>query len=1136
MMVTFVSQCEKKALNRTRRVLDAFADRIGDNTWQTVITQEGLNAVKKLLRKTASKNTAVSCHWIRSRSRTELVWVVGNKRQFNTRGTVPVNTTSKANNFRDDQADWHYLPLIQSLASLAALLHDWGKASARFQEKLDQTYKGKQGDALRHEWVSCLLLKALVSGTDTDHDIGWLSLLAEGQIDESRLKQIDQQHNTRPLRELPPTAKLVAWLILTHHRMPLQRLKARELLNEWKGKEANSMDDLFLHICQDWGYWNDSASETLANCLQFPNGLVTNSKPWVKAIKRWARKLLDQQPLVDSLTEKDCYRPILHHARLCLMLADHYYSSLTLEESGSWHQDIGLIANTQKDGAPKQTLDQHLVGVYGQAKCNAQKLPQLERRLPVTNDIAALRKKSPHAFQWQDKAAAKVRDWTALHKDQKHGFFAVNMASTGCGKTFANAKVMLALSENNDSLRYILALGLRTLTLQTGDEYRERIFQQSGGEDLAVLIGSKAIAELHNKERVDNPIEGQHEEKGSESQESLLGATEDIYYDTDIPEDGLATLLPHDKARKLLFAPILVCTIDHIMAATETTRGGRYILPCLRLMSSDLVIDEIDDFTGADAIAIGRLIHMAAMLGRKVMISSATIPPALAEGYFNCYREGWHLFAATRSASQHIGCAWIDEFNTSVIDNSEVERNLANQAYAHAHQTFINKRVVKLAKQAPKRKADIIDCQSVIEQQGADSENKQSAYFHVIAEAALTKHRQHYHTDSKTGLNVSFGVIRTANIAPCIALTRFFLEFDCPANVALRILPYHSQQVLLLRHEQERHLDAVLKRKEKLGQEPVAFENAVIRQHLDNLARRRNAPTDILFILVATPVEEVGRDHDFDWAIVEPSSYRSIIQLAGRVRRHRAGEVATPNIGLLQYNWKTVKTGDKKLACYFSRPGYEFDGDIEFNGGVCKAACVTHDLKQLVNASSIAERLDAIPRIDANPPDGFGLANLEHIVTSHWLKRYHSKGPETLQGYLSQYWYLTALSQVLNRFRDSESSIQLYLFLQKSTGLCFLQKDEKGWLIRDSVYQEPCNMASNHNISQFSLTQRQQERLWLSRDYKQILSIQAEQSGISLLNAALRYGELLFREPREYQSAPSYLYNDNLGLFKEERR
>ncbi|NKI19268.1 CRISPR-associated endonuclease Cas3'' [Spongiibacter sp. KMU-166] len=95
MMVTFVSQCEKKALPRTRRVLDAFADRIGDNTWQTVITQEGLLAVKKLLRRTATKNTAVSCHWIRSRARSELVWVVGSKSKFNFSGLVPVNTTQK---------------------------------------------------------------------------------------------------------------------------------------------------------------------------------------------------------------------------------------------------------------------------------------------------------------------------------------------------------------------------------------------------------------------------------------------------------------------------------------------------------------------------------------------------------------------------------------------------------------------------------------------------------------------------------------------------------------------------------------------------------------------------------------------------------------------------------------------------------------------------------------------------------------------------------------------------------------------------------------------------------------------------------------------------------------------------------
>ncbi|MDQ6976324.1 MAG: hypothetical protein Q9M22_07160, partial [Mariprofundaceae bacterium] len=105
MMVTFISQCEKKALPRTRRVLDAFANRIGSRTWQTVITNEGLQAVKQLLRKTASKNTAVSCHWLRSRSRSELLWVVGNRNKFNAEGIVPVNYTNQENILKIDDVE-----------------------------------------------------------------------------------------------------------------------------------------------------------------------------------------------------------------------------------------------------------------------------------------------------------------------------------------------------------------------------------------------------------------------------------------------------------------------------------------------------------------------------------------------------------------------------------------------------------------------------------------------------------------------------------------------------------------------------------------------------------------------------------------------------------------------------------------------------------------------------------------------------------------------------------------------------------------------------------------------------------------------------------------------------------------------
>ena len=221
MMVTFVSQCEKKALARTRRVLDAFADRIGDNTWQTVITEEGLVAVKKLLRQTVTKNTAVSCHWIRSRSRSELQWIVGNRNKFNAQGVVPVNATQKSIAQNKWENDWHYLPLIKALVAVAALLHDWGKASVLFQNKLSGNER--KGDPLRHEWISCLLLNALVQQSGKPQtDDAWLSLLISGQWNEADLKQqlINSSDQVRALSQLPPIAQMVAWLIVSHHRLP----------------------------------------------------------------------------------------------------------------------------------------------------------------------------------------------------------------------------------------------------------------------------------------------------------------------------------------------------------------------------------------------------------------------------------------------------------------------------------------------------------------------------------------------------------------------------------------------------------------------------------------------------------------------------------------------------------------------------------------------------------------------------------------------------------------------------------------------------------------------------------------------------------------------------------------------------
>ena len=1126
MMVTFVSQCEKNALKKTRRVLDSFANRIGDNTWQTVITNDGVNAVKKLLRKTASKSTAVSCHWIRSRSRSELVWIVGKRSKFDLQGRVPVNSTQRNLLYSHIENDWHYLPLIKALAALAALLHDWGKASELFQSKMDpKKNQGFKGDPIRHEWISCLLLNALIQqhSTSNDGDQAWLTALSQGEINEERLKILAAQNTARPLSDLPPTAKLLAWLIVSHHRLPLPKGNADELRNTWQGVSADSIDMTLHRITQEWGYENHfdetEYQARVHRCFEFPNGLISQSKPWLMQVRKWSKRLLDCESQVKQVMEDGSYRVVLHHSRLCLMLGDHFYSSQ--EADKKWKDTLGLFANTDRETRCfKQKLDEHLVGVARNALNTAHLLPAFEKEPPLAKDIESLKKLSSGAFRWQDKAVEKIKKWKIEALSQKQGFFAVNMASTGCGKTFANAKVMRVLSDDSNSLRYILALGLRTLTLQTGDEYRDRIGLDNS--ELAVLIGSRAVMELHKQNKLEEEKQS-FENTGSMSQETLLD--EDVDYDCSIPEGGLSTVLTCDRDRNFLYAPVLACTIDHMMAATETKRGGRYILPGLRLMSSDLVIDEIDDFTGNDLIAIGRLIHLAGMLGRKVMISSATIPPDLAEGYFKAYRDGWQLFCKTRNASTNIGCAWIDEFNTQVSANGDHCLPTAISAYRNEHASFINRRVNKLKAQPAKRKADISVCSFVLDEhrtklsEESTTLSKKEAYFNVIANSSLVKHQHHSTLDTMTGLTVSFGVIRIANISPCVDLTKYLLEREWPSDTQVRVMAYHSQQVLLMRSEQERHLDQVLKRKEQSGEQPKAFSNTVIRQHLDHAKDQSQAVEHVLFILIATPVEEVGRDHDFDWAVVEPSSFRSIVQLAGRVRRHRKGAVDAPNVSLLQYNWKGIENYQKDSKPVFIRPGFETNFRLN-----------THNLSELINEKAIAERLDATLRIQkpAHMNAAYvkalkkakDLAELEHADTWRLLASYQSKGPTSLQGYLKESWFLTALPQQLTAFRQSEPSLKVFLVYDGYKGECsFCEKDEKG---------HPVPRERPLGITRSQLSKAAKSRLWLERDFESSVEKMGEEQDLSPRLISLRYGELSFRhnEKRKYE------YNDQLGLVK----
>lgn len=1095
MMVTFVSECEKNSLKNTRRVLDAFANRIGRRTWKTVITNEGLKAVKKLLRKTASKNTAVSCHWIRSRSRSELVWIVGNRSKFNNEGIVPVNITQKDIMNTQWENDWYYLPLIKSLTAMAALFHDIGKASDFFQAKLKENKI--IGDPLRHEWISVLFLDAIVDGS-TDHQ--WLSRLADGEglskdIQDCVIKKHENlKEKNKPFKTLSNGASLVAWLILSHHRLPLKDAFIGKTV---KGKDFKILLDV---LTQEWGYENkfDDYTENLSKCFDYSNNLPWKSTKWLKYAKKQAKKLLSNLDLMENAIEDGSWRLILQHARLALMLGDHYHSSQGADPY--WQDELNLYANTDRlTKKLKQKLGEHLLGVAKQAVRNAHFLPAFEGKhaeLQRVYDVKILKQKSSSAFQWQDKAVAKIDIWRKEKSeklDNSHfGFFAVNLASTGKGKTFANAKIMRALSVDSESLRYILALGLRTLTLQTGDEYRKRI--GLGNDELAVLIGSRAVLALHKKNNKE-PEEDRSVFTGSESEQSLL--ENELIFESEIPENELSTVLTDTKSRKFLYAPVLSCTIDHLMAATETKRGGRYILPTLRLMSSDLVIDEIDDFDGEDLIAIGRLIHLAAMFGRKVMISSATIPPDLAEGYFNVYQAGWEIFAKMRGRSPMVGCCWIDEFNSKIHDINSIDSKGVSE-YQKYHQEFIDKRLQKLQQQIPKRSADIFSC----ELKENEDEEKISFYFYsVILEAIMEKHHAHHVIDEKTDKQVSFGVVRVANIKPCVGLTKYLLDAELPDDVEIRTMAYHSQQLLIMRSEQEKHLDSVLKRH---GGDQSSFNQPKIRQHLDNIDAK-----NVIFVLVATPVEEVGRDHDFDWAVVEPSSYRSFIQLAGRVRRHRdpKPDRSIPNMTLLQYNLKGLVNKQEQVFC---RPGYESkDNPLE-----------THNLRELLDVETMAKRLDAAPRIERSNPltPQTRLADLEHEAIHKLLTNYEEQGPESMQGWLTGCWWLTAIPQLFVKFRRGQPQLTVYLVPEEDEWK-FMEKDNYGKLvIIEDIYGIKRDTP---------LTGQQCNRLWLYRDYEKLLQ---ELEGHNLLNTALIYGEIGLPTYGKDMNSLSYIYSDQLGL------
>ncbi|QAR33497.1 type I-F CRISPR-associated helicase Cas3 [Geovibrio thiophilus] len=1058
MNVIFVSQCHKNALKETRRVLDQFAERIGDRTWQTSITHAGLVTVRTLLRKTARKNTAVACHWVRGKNRTELMWIVGNASSFNSGGAVPTNRTERKILRSDSENDWQTGEIIKLLVSLAALLHDLGKSCESFQKSLENTKPQKS--LIRHEWLSVLLIKQFIG---SDDDTGWLNRLADGDISFPS-SVIKPKNTAKPFSGLPPVASAVCWLIVSHHRMPYN-------------DEPNEIDNLPEAINAEWCRSSITDEDAIDGYFKFPMGTPADSEKWRKAAAKAAKRTLQHQNIFTT----ELYDPyIINISRMVLMLGDHIYSSLKSSlDRVNGDPDFPLYANTANaDRGAKtknQKLDEHLLGVHKFCGQIMHGLPGLRKSLPVLGFHKRLRERSALSkFRWQDKAydtASSVREAT-----EQGGFFGINMASTGCGKTIANARIMYALANGDTGARMTIALGLRTLTLQTGNEYADMLgFDYS---TLAVLVGGMAMKELHELNKEENTTYG-------ESSEELLPENSYIQYEGNIDDSPIGDWLKRTRgADKLVNAPVLTCTIDHIMPVSEGTAGGRQLAPMLRLMTGDLVLDEPDDYDIDDLYACTRLVYFAGLLGSRVLLSSATVAPAIAEGLFKAYAAGREAHNKNRGQehSRNIVCGWFDEFT------SHAETDVSGGVFAGLHSEFASKRAEKLTKSEVRRRAAIIPV--------VDGVYSHRELIEIIINAAKELHGHNSFKDEKSGAESSFGLVRIANINNLVGLVKAFADQDTGDDYAVHICCYHSRFPMVLRSEIEKNLDSLLKR----GKGKDIASNPVFR----NSVRKYPDKKHHIFIVFASPVAEVGRDHDYDWAVIEPSSMRSVIQIAGRVRRHRDGEWDKVNIYVLDKNINAMKG----RGAPYSRPGFE-------KGSSCMSK---QTMTELIRAEQI-ETVNALPRImektAANHKDN--LSDFEHYCLRRVLTDETNREVFTTARFWNTDAYLSAYMQYKKPFRKEDGKSIEYVPVYNSNTV-IMHRLEEGKLVVDGEL--------------FKWVGKPDADFFIPLDYEELIEELAEVKGMSEEECSVRFGT--FSLTMRDKDLDSYSYNEYLGIFKEE--
>lgn len=1096
---SIIGKSKRSIRNKIISILNDYAINIDcDNSiWCAKISTNGIEQIKKKLAILVTKNISVVCM-----DGDNIVFRVGKKHKepifdYNVRDII------------------NYFDVLQFICVVSSAFHDLGKFNNFFQSKLK--IKTPTADPFRHEYISCKIIEACIHLYNNQ----WYNCLLSNKINVKDVesyfrKQFENSKiHTIDTKSFSIVEKLICYLILSHHRLPTPNIALITDIVDY----INFDDAIQALSKDDFGYNNTNVSDSLKErqkeCFIFSYGISLNyidnidknySRDLILRITQQLKNYNEIEVKLNNLIKNpQNIHLLLHIARNVLMLADHKFSSTSSQNINIERNMSICYANTKEQfnenenkliKVYNQTLIEHLSGVSKTAEEILQWIPFFKDRMPYTiNNYIQEKVQSTSPYYWQQKACDVIKKERANNKV----FFVCNVASTGKGKTIANAKIMNAISKH---LRYSLCVGLTTLVEQTTKSYKDIGFNE---KDLCMCIGADEKTELHN---VLSDID-----KFNQSEYDLdsISSSTDLMYKQNYMEEEYNQYINEkyfdvlfgktkntNKYSNFLWKPILVCTIDFLMNITQTIKGGKHLLPSYRLMSSDLIIDEIDDFSIVDLRAILSLAYMTGMYGKNLIISSATISPYLAKCFQRVHLLGlnsYNLMFGSDYKNQQ--CVICDENIAISTSSNNFNAKLIS---------FMKKRITFLKSQPIKRKGKV----ALIPNVTSNADNNIFMFNNTIKDSIVELHSNNHLIDTTTNKKVSIGCVRVNNVNPCVNVTKF-LTTQSDDTHDIFVMAYHSRQILLVREVQEDYLQSVLNRKGQTIE--GTFDFSLDKRYTEMYNDIKNSQKDnVIFVLVATAVEEVGRDHDFDWCVIEPSSLRSVVQMCGRVHRHReqVNDIAHENVHILQYNINFLSNSNNKPC--FVCPGIESSGNNIVLSSKNAADLFEQDF--LDNISSI-QCIDTYKISKDNFNTKFHFA--EQWLYKTLLQECNSNTyGYSFYAYSNTYSYLTGMHQSINKFRKQKYE-EHDVIINEEYDFFFIDTKDK-------------NKIKSYTATQFNKIHPYYPNLWFKKDYKKyLLDVVQKNSTLTIEECAMKYGGISFIPSKN--SSKTYFYDDDMGIY-----